>query len=104
MVLITRATLRNAKSTLGRAWGQSRQFMHDVSRTLDVGVQTYNKLRPVMDLVANAYGNQRVQDFNRKAQEEVTAHTQRGQAFMRETTSHMDQIESIGNQFMNACR
>ena len=88
----------------GRVWGQSRQFMHDVSRSLDIGVQTFNKVKPVLDLVAHGYGNQRVQDFNRKAQEEVTANTKMGQAFMRETTAHMDQIDTLGNQFMSAFR
>ena len=62
--------------------------MHDVSRSLDMGVQTFNKVKPVLDLVAHAYGNHHVQDFNRKAQDELTANTKMGQVLMRNNLPH----------------
>ena len=104
MTKVGRHSLRTAKNFLGKAWSQSRDFMNGVSRTIDAGITTLNKLQPVMDTAVQAYGNQRVQDFSGKAAQEVASHVKLGQQFASEITAHMDFIDNLGNQFASAVR
>ena len=104
MVKVGRHSLRSAKNCLGRAWNQSRDFMNGVSRTIDAGITTLNKLQPIVDTAVQAYGNQRAQDFSGKAAQEVASHVKLGQQFASEITSHMDFIDNLGDQFASAFR
>ena len=97
-------TFRNAKNFVGRSWGHTKQILHKAKDTIDSGVAIYSKLQPVINEGVQAFGNQRVKDFSRKAQEVVEGQAKRGQGFLKEVSSNVDKIDDLGGQFMGAFR
>ena len=96
--------VRQAKTFVGKAWGHTKQFLHGAKETIDAGISIYNKLQPVINDAAQAFGNQQVQGFAAQAQKNVEAGIRRGQQFQKEISSNVDKIDDLGGQFMNAFR
>ena len=91
--------IRNdARSFLGRSWGKTKHFLANVKGGIDSGVGIYQNLKPIIDEGVQAFGNARVKEFNKKAQPEIESHTKKGQQFVREMTSHVDNIDDLSNR------
>ncbi len=99
-----KASLRKAKSFVGRSWGKAKNFVHGTKDVLDAGINIYSKLKPIADDAVKVIGNERVQQFNQKAQAELNFAAKQGQAFHREIAGNVEKIDALGNDFMNAFR
>ena len=82
--------------------GACKKIIQQAHQTLDAGVKVYQKIKPIADEAVQAFGNERVRDFSRKAQSTVDTGIQRGQKFTRAFSDNIDKVDKLGNDFMMA--
>ena len=88
----------DARSFIGRSWGKAKQALTGAKGAIDAGGNIYQMMKPIVDEGIEAFGNTRVKDFNRKAQEGIEGGIVKGARFAKELTSHVDKIEDLSNR------
>ena len=88
----------DARSFIVRSWGKAKQALSGAKGAIGAGHHVYQNLKPIINEGVEAFGNTRVKDFNRKAQQRIEGGIVKGALFAKELTSHVDEIEDLSNR------